>query len=131
MSRGPIAWTSKKQGTIALSTLEAEYAAVSHTVWHILWHNMFMMELGFEAPRQSRLNNDNRGTIALSCDPQFHGCSKHIDIHHHFIRDHIEHGNISILHIRSEDNSADIFTKPLPNPVFTKFVSSLTDDIMT
>jgi hypothetical protein len=131
MSGGLIAWTSKKQGTIALSTLEAEYAAISHAVRHILWHNMLMEELGFEAPRPFKLNSDNRGAIALSRDPQFHGRSKHIDIRHHFIRDHVERGNISIFHIRSEDNLADIFTKPLPNPVFTKFVSSLTDDVMT
>ena len=48
MSGGAIAWSAKKQGTIALSTLGAEYMALSHATCHILWHQMLIWELGLK-----------------------------------------------------------------------------------
>jgi len=125
MSGGAVAWSAKKQGLIALSTLEAEYISLSHATRHILWHQMLIRELGFKPDRPFNLHNDNRGAIALTRDPQFHGRSKHIDIRHHFLHELIKRGNLNIHHIRSEDNIADIFTKPLTDTLFKKFVSFL------
>ena len=125
MSGGAIAWSSKKQGTIALSTLEAEYTAISHATRHILWHKMLICELKLDSSAPFQLYNDNRGAIALSHDPQFHGQSKHINIRHHFICDYIERNYISIHHIPSSENLVDLFTKPLPELVFTKLVIQL------
>src|SRR5260370_32038447 len=121
MSGGAIAWSAKKQGTIALSTLEAEYVALSHATRHILWHQMLIWELRLEPDRPFNLNNDNHRAIALTRDSQFHGQSKHIDIHHHFLRELIEHGDLQISHIQSENNIADIFTKPLTQTLFRNF----------
>ena len=129
MSGGAIAWSAKKQGSIALSTLEAEYISLSHATRHIIWHQMMVRELGFEPDRPFNLNNDNRGAIALTRDPQFHGQSKHIDIRHHFLRELIERGNLKIQHIRSEDNIADIFTKPLAETLFRKFASHIVTEM--
>src|SRR5260221_2000268 len=85
MSGGAIAWSMKKQGSTALPTLEAEYISLSHTMCHVIWHQMLVQELGFKPDCPFNLNNDNHGTIALTHDPQFHGQSKHIDICHHFL----------------------------------------------
>ncbi len=129
MSGGAVAWSTKKQGSIALSTLEAEYISLSHTTCHVIWHQMLVRELGFEPDCPFNLNNDNRGAIALTHDPQFHGWSKHIDIRHHFLQELIERGNLKIQHIRSEDNIADIFTKPLAETLFRKFTSHIVKDM--
>jgi len=129
MSGGAIAWSAKKQGTITLSTLEAEYASLSHASCHILWHQMLIRELGFDVEHPFDLNNNNHGTIALTRDPQFHSWSKHIDIRHHFIRELIKCGNLKIHHIRSSDNLADIFMKPLPENIFTKYASAITQEM--
>src|SRR5260370_8309380 len=72
MSGGAIAWSAKKQGTIALSTLEAEYMALSHATCHILWHQMLIRELGLGPDRPFNLNNDNHEAIPLISHPQFH-----------------------------------------------------------
>ncbi|GJX11358.1 hypothetical protein Tco_0201217 [Tanacetum coccineum] len=61
---------------------------------------------------------DNKGAIDLSKNPVQHSRTKHIEIRHHFLRDNVQKGNISIEKVASEDNIADIFTKPLKREVF-------------
>ncbi|GKC45049.1 hypothetical protein Tco_1062771 [Tanacetum coccineum] len=61
---------------------------------------------------------DNKGVIDLSKNPLQHSRTKHIEIRHHFLRDNVQKGNISIEKVASEDNIADIFTKPLKREVF-------------
>ena len=125
MSGGAIAWSTKKQGTITLLTLEAEYTSLSHASCHVLWHQMLIWELGFNVEQPFNINNDNCGAIALTWDPQSHGQSKHIDIWHHFIWELIKRSNLKIHHVRSSENLADIFTKPLPEKLFIKFASAI------
>src|SRR5260370_37809340 len=125
MSGGAITWSAKKQGLIALSMLEAEYISLSHMTRHILWHQMLIHELSFKPDCPFNLHNDNHGAIALTCNPQFHSWSKHIDICHHFLCELIKHGNLKIHHIQSEDNIANIFMKPLMDTLFKKFISFL------
>ena len=61
---------------------------------------------------------DNKGAIDLSKSPVEHSRTKHIEIRHHFLRDNVQKGNIPIEKVASEDNIADIFTKPLKHEVF-------------
>ena len=56
---------------------------------------------------------DNESAIKLTNNPIQHARTKHIDVHHHFIRDHQQKGNISIESVGTEDQLANIFTKPL------------------
>jgi methyl coenzyme M reductase subunit D len=55
--------------------------------------------------------------VKIATNPVQHSRTKHIDIHHHFLRDHVVKGDI-ILGVRSEDQLADIFTKPLDKTCF-------------
>ena len=80
MSGGATTWSTKKQGTIALSTLEAEYTAISHATQYVVWHQMFLNELGLHSDNPFKLYNDNHMAITLSHNPQFHGWSKHINV---------------------------------------------------
>ena len=67
----------------------------------------------------------NTSAIAITQNPKFHARTKNIDVRHHFIRDHVEKGNIEILKIGTEDQLADIFTKPLQESRFLTLRHSL------
>ena len=56
---------------------------------------------------------DNESAIKIAENPVQHSKTKHIEIRHHFIRDHVAKGNIELLHVNTENQLADIFTKPL------------------
>ena len=118
-------WSSRKQKTVACSTCDAEYIAVSESCREALWLRSFLRELGLLKDDPTTLLCDNNGAMALSNDPTLHSRSKHIDVRHHFIRKHVETGSIDLARIPSADNLADVFTKALPRPAFERFRSFL------
>jgi len=61
---------------------------------------------------------DNESTIKISNNPVQHCKTKHIEIRHHFIRDHIKRGDIDLIHLYTKEQLADIFTKPLDEARF-------------
>lgn len=69
---------------------------------------------------------DNKSAIAVARNPVHHQLAKHIDCHYHFIRDEISKGNVTVNHISSADNHADIFTRELPRDVYYDHLDSLT-----
>ena len=110
-------WFSKKQTALAISTTEAEYVSAGKACQQALWMKQALIDYGI------RLENvpimcDNKGAIDLSKNPVQHSRTKHIEIRHHFLRDNVQKGNISIEKVASEDNIADIFTKPLKRELF-------------
>ncbi|GKC16543.1 retrovirus-related pol polyprotein from transposon TNT 1-94, partial [Tanacetum coccineum] len=68
---------------------------------------------------------DNTSAIAISNNPVLHSKTKHIDIRYHFIRDHILKGDIELHFVPTDLQLADIFTKPLAEPSFTRLVAEL------
>jgi hypothetical protein len=110
---GPTAWSAQYQPTVALSTTEAEYMAVSRAAKQILWMFSEMEEVGYPQEKPGILYNDNSGAVALTKNTKHNSRVKHIDIRHHFIRECVENGNISVLHVSSTNNLADLFTKAL------------------
>ena len=68
---------------------------------------------------------DNDSAVKIANNPVQHSRTKHIDIRHHFLRDHVSKGDIEISHIRTEDQLADIFTKPLDEGRFCKLRNEL------
>ena len=114
LSGGATTWSSKKQPTVALSSMEAEYMALANTVKENIWIRQLFSELGRQSCMSTPIFVDNRGTIEYTTNAGFHARSKHIDIRHHFIRDSIASHEASVHHCTSEENIADIFTKPLP-----------------
>ena len=61
---------------------------------------------------------DNESAINIAYNPVQHSRTKHIEIHHHFIRDHVARGDIELAHVPTKDHLADIFTKPLDDARF-------------
>ena len=68
---------------------------------------------------------NNQSAIALAENPIFHACSKHIEVHHHWVREKIEDGTIKLEYIPMANQIADIFTKPLNSEKFRKFRNAL------
>lgn len=113
-SGGAISWSSKKQSTVALSTTEAEYMALSSATQEAAWWRGFLQEIhGVELP--VTINCDNKSAINLAEKDGYSSRSKHIDIRHHYVREQIEANAISLNHVPSNLQAADIFTKPVSN----------------
>lgn len=109
-----ISWISKKQSTVALSTTEAEYQALTEAAKEALWIRSFLQELKHPVSEPTIIWNDNTGAIALSQDPVHHGRTKHIEIKHHFIRNLIQDRVISVQYKPTHLMPADLLTKTLP-----------------
>ncbi|CDO78191.1 hypothetical protein BN946_scf184635.g1 [Trametes cinnabarina] len=115
---GVIAWSSKKQAVVALSSTEAEYMAISYAARQAIWMRSMLAELTFVQERATKLRADNQSAIALSKDNVYHARSKHIDIQHHFIRECIESDTIALSYVPTDENVADLFMKALPRERF-------------
>ena len=76
--------------------------------------------LQHEQKEPTKIFCDNMSAIALSKNPVFHGRSKHIDIKFHYIRNLVKDREIALMFCKSEDQVADIFTKPLKVEAFLK-----------
>ncbi|GKD54112.1 hypothetical protein Tco_1287499 [Tanacetum coccineum] len=110
-------WFSKKQTTLAISTIETEYVSAGKAYQQALWMKQALVDYDIVLDDIPILC-DNKGSINLSKIPVLHSHTKHIEICHHFLRDNVQKGNISIEKVSFEDIIADILTKPLKREPF-------------
>jgi hypothetical protein len=115
-----ISWASKKQRTVALSTCEAELYAEASAIQETLWLRGLLKELGLRTETGSVVHGDNQSTIAISKNGIKGDRTKHIDVKYRFITEVIERGDVKLKWIPTTEQQADIFTKALAGPVFTK-----------
>ena len=113
LANGPIAWKSKKQPSVALSTTEAEYYALGIACQEGVWLKQLCQEIFMTFDKSILIFSDNTRAVVLSENPVFHHKSKHIDIRWHFIPDLICLGSIRSSHIPGVQNGADFLTKAL------------------
>ena len=118
LSAAAVSWSSRRQVTIALSSCEAEIMAASDAAKEAVYLGSFLRELGVGTEEAVRLGVDNTAARDLAYNPQHHERTKHIARRHFFIREMVENGQIVVPFVRSADNLADFFTKPLPASVF-------------
>ena len=93
-----VSWSSKKQNSIALSTVEAEYIAAGSCYAQILWIKQQLSDFGV-ALHNIPIFCDNTSAINIAKNPIQHLRTKHIEIRHHFIRDHALKADICIEHV--------------------------------
>jgi hypothetical protein len=125
----PIHWVSKLQMEIALSTMEAEYIALSQAtrdlllIWGLVSELMtfFKHTPDFANRTHSKIFEDNNGAITLATSPRMTPRSKHIAVKYHFSREHVANGTCPILPIDTGSQKADLFTKGLGKELFTRF----------
>ena len=120
LGNNAISWCSKKQPIVTLSTCEAEYIATTACACHAIWLKILLKELHFEQAEATKIMMDNKSAIALAKNPVFHDRSKHIETKYHFIRQCIENMHVEVEYVKSLDQIADIFTKPLKYDTFQK-----------
>ncbi|WVZ58020.1 hypothetical protein U9M48_008334 [Paspalum notatum var. saurae] len=99
-----VSWFSHKQASVSLSTTEVEYIAAASCCSQLLWMKATLSDFGLRFAKNSVL----------------HSRTKHIDVRFHFLRDHYEKGDIDLVHVASENQLADIFTKPLEFGAFMR-----------
>ncbi|KAF3660487.1 hypothetical protein FXO38_12137 [Capsicum annuum] len=99
-----------KQSTVALSTTEAEYMAITEAVKDAIWLQGLLKELGI---RQETITIfcDSQSVIQLVKNQVYHAKMKHIDVRYHFIREIIEEGGVTVQKIKTTKNLVDILTK--------------------
>ena len=136
---GAVSWQSKKQPTVALSSVEAEYMAAAQAAREALWWQKLLRELGVARHPATVIHTDSQGSIALSKNPEHHARSKHIDIvmngcsllrhfvdrRHHFIREQVVANHISLQYVPTEDMLANVMTKPLGRDQHNKLIRRL------
>jgi transposase InsO family protein len=124
MNGAAVSWQSKKQRGIATSTVEAEYVAFHLAAQHALWLQQLLWEM-----------IGRRGPVTIYCDST--GCisnlknfittghTKHIAVKYHASRQMVAKKQVEPVYVATDDNVADVFTKPLVNAKFSKFVDGL------
>lgn len=120
-----VTWQSKKQSIVARSSAETEFRFMTHGICELLWLRMLITKLGLHVPKSTSLYYDNKAAISMASDPLQHDKTKHIEVDHHFIKDHLKVGCICMPFIQTKDQLADIFTKGLIGTLFSILVDKL------
>ena len=115
-------WSSKKQ---SLSTMEAEYIAITHGAKKLVWLCQLLSDLGIDISSPFPMLYDNLAAITISKDNSYHTRMKHINICYHYIRECLASCKATLNHVMSKDNAADIFMKALDPKQHTKLMSLL------
>ena len=125
LGSNPISWKSKKQPTISCSSAKAEYRALAKLTSELQWLKYLLSDLGINHSHPIPVHCDNQAAIHIAENPVFHERTKHIEIDCHFVREKIQSRLIAPTYVRSRDQLADIFTKPLGADAFHRLVGKL------
>ncbi|XP_038981679.1 secreted RxLR effector protein 161-like [Phoenix dactylifera] len=117
-----VSWKATLQPTVALSTTEAEYMALTEAAKEAIWLRGLVQDLGLEQDRLD-INCDSQSALHLARDQMYHERTKHVDVRYHFIRDLVENGDVRLQKIYTAHNPADMFTKPITAVKFRTFLN--------
>ncbi len=109
----PICWKSKRQPTVALSTAEAEYMALSMATQTAIWIRKLLNDFDVASVEPVVIYEDNQGCIAMAKNPVNHERTKHIDIRYNFVRERVEDKTVVVKYLETTEMLADILTKGL------------------
>ncbi|KAJ5131697.1 hypothetical protein N7448_005855 [Penicillium atrosanguineum] len=124
---GPIDWVARKQKTVTTSTTEAELLSISSASKHVMWWKRLFRAIALDIGHKLSVLCDNKQTVDLltKVNSLYRTKLRHIDIHHHWLRQEIEAGNIDIAWVETNLMPADGLTKPLPNQKHQRFIDHL------
>jgi len=125
MGTGAVSWSSRLQSIVALSTTEAEYVASTSAGQEILWFRNLFHEFGYDLTSSSSLHIDSRSALSVAKNPEHHGRMKHLDLRFYWLRNEVEKGTISVVHVQTDAMPADILTKALARVKVEEMVSML------
>ena len=125
LANGIICWQSRLQRTVAASSTEAEYMALSDCSRQVMWLKSILMELKRKIITPVPIHGDNQGSLFTGSNAYRDRRMKHIDIRYHYIRELVEEKEVELYFIDGNNNPADMFTKNLGRVKFEKFRSQL------
>ena len=117
MGNNLVSQKCKKQNSISLSIAEAEYIAIGSYCTQLLWMQKLFLDYGI-LQKHFTIYCDNTNDINISKNPIQHSRTKHIEIRHHFIRELVEDGTLTLEFIHTDDQKTNLFTKPLDSKRF-------------
>lgn len=117
--RNIICWNARKQDSVASSSTHAEYMALYEAVREACWLKSLLLSIAINLKEPITVFEDNNDCISIANNPTDHRRSKHIEVKYHFTREKVEQKIITLKHIPTGKQLADIFTKPIPAPQFT------------
>ena len=123
-----ISWGSTKQKSTAISSCEAEIYALSEGAKDVVYFRKFLSGMGevFDTPIPCA--TDNKGAADLSHNPEHHRRSKHIERRHFYIRDMVEALELSVPLVRTDEDLADMLTKPLEPRAFFRWRAAIMNE---
>ena len=130
LAKGAISWHSRMQEVTASGTSDTEYVALSEVVKEVLFMKQ-VQELMEPSMRVGAVNvfEENEGAIKLATNKHAIRKTKHIDVKHHLVRDASDARKVRVAYVRSEDQHADLFTKPLDMQKFYKHVKFILNEV--
>ena len=118
-------WRSKKQSVVARSSAEAEFRSLAQGICEGMWLKRLLEELKVKTEGPINMKSDSQSAIAIAKNPIHHDRTKHVEIDRHFISEKVEKQIITLNHVSSQHQTADILTKALHRPNFHDLCSKL------
>ena len=125
----PIAWRSKAQRNVTLSSTEAEYVALSKICAELMFIKQILEFLGIEVELPIVVEVDNLGAIYMANNETVGGRTRHVDTRYHFVKEFVKNGMVMVVFVKSEDNDADIMTKNVRQNLYMKHSSKMIEEI--
>jgi hypothetical protein len=120
-----LSWLSEKQTCMALSSAEAKYVVACSTCGEAVWLRKLFAELFDLELEETCIFYDKQSCIKLLVNPMCHDKSKHIEIKYHYIREMIQKGAVKLQYVPTDEQVADVLTKPLSRVKFKYFKDKL------
>jgi uncharacterized protein YjeT (DUF2065 family) len=122
---GVVAWSSRRQSTVAISSMESEFIALVSATADARWIQQLLQEIGMSDKLPIPIFVDNKAVIDYCNNESNSSRTRHFNIKYHFVRDEVAQQHIKLEWIPTEDQIADIMTKPLDRPLFYRQMKRL------
>ena len=120
LSGAAVSWISQRQPNVALSSTEAEYIASCEAAREIHWLRQLLQHLGVPQPEPTPLFVDNTSAILMMNQQGYSSRRKHIRVKYHYVQEQVAEKQIQPIWVATEEQEADVFTKPLDRDSFAK-----------
>ncbi len=110
---------------MATSSCEAEYRAAFTMTIECVWLRCLLDDLGVGQSSATTIFTDSQSALVVARNHVFHACTKHIEVHYHYVRERFSTGENSLAYVPTQDNIVDLFTKALPREKFEAFCKAL------
>jgi hypothetical protein len=116
----PITWKSRQQKSLAMSSSEAEYYALTEAAKEVKFVVQTLITMGVKVLLPVIVRVDNIGAIWMAENASAGSRTKHVELKYHFIRQYVEEGFIRIIFVRTDENTSDVFTKNVSGEIMER-----------